>query len=1079
MSTGKTKMDWVFPVKRNEGDTVDDRLTDTVRNETLPNRYLNKNADGEVIETPAEMFERVAKNIALAEAVYESEKLGHEIEVTPDQIKPSHPRRGVLAAEVFGFDGRIHKRLRDVPNDLEEAKSHLLDESVVLDERNISKFAYDTIVPEIDNENVVSHVKEIKDKFEHMMKHLDWMPNSPTLMNAGSELQQCSACFVMSPEDDIDHIFETQKKAASVFQSGGGCGYAFSDLRPYGDRVGSTGGIASGPITFMEAYDAMCETIAQGGTRRGAQMGVMRVTHPDVIQFIHSKNKDVSLAHSLRLNDPDDFTHDTFLEALEEARELIDEDGNIPRHLRNAAEGHLSNFNISVTVTDEFMEAVMAEEDYQLINPRTGEPHIATEKTKELYERFDMGKYVEVGEELTLPAHKVMERIVEGAHENGEPGLLMIDRANEKHSFPVESSAGQPHSEHEILSSNPCGEQFLEEYEACNLGHINLSTLAKKEPGYSNSIHTMEEIESHPVERDFREWHEKETEAGYTGSKDDADHISKFLDQAIDWEEFDRRIDLGTRFLENVCTMSDFPVEQIEETVRKNRKTGLGIMGLAQLFVQLGIKYGSDVSSEVTKQLMVYINRNAKQKSHELAVQQERGSFATHSESKFTDPIEYREWFEHETGESADDWEDGYPIRNHNVTTIAPTGTTSQISRTSGGCEPIFSVINLRTSSGDIHDGGLYIEADDYFMRVLEANGIDKEDVKEEARELMENNEYEGIKSLSTVPNSLLESELFVTTRELEPKQHADIQCAAQKGVDSSISKTINAPADQTVEDALDVFLYIYKNGGKGVTYYRDGSRSKQIKTTRTQNTEFSDDMEAAGEILNHIEEIFGSIEGFLETEEVKEKISESVLESVEETYGLNEKRPRPDVLYGVTQRIDTGYGKVYVNINEDENGNPFELFTTIGNSGGFTASFASALAKTISTALRSGVDPQEIADELTGIRSPKVAYDKQEQINSVPDAIGTALQRYLNEDIEDYEPIQQKLTEATEATEPDQTNKEQSHKNTEANQEDDIDIEKQLISNGDSPECPECGEMSLYYSEGCKTCESCGWSEC
>ncbi|MEF8825309.1 MAG: LAGLIDADG family homing endonuclease, partial [Halapricum sp.] len=275
--------------------------------------------------------------------------------------------------------------------------------------------------------------------------------NSPTLMNAGDELQQLSACFVDSPEDDIDDIHQTAKEAAQVFQSGGGMGYAFWRLRPYGDPVGSTGGIASGPITFMRTYDQMCETIAQGGARRGAQMGVMRVSHPDVIQFIHAKNKDVSLAETLRLNDPDDFTHNSFAEALEEARELIDEDGKVPKHLRNAVEGHLSNFNISVGITDDFMEALENGEEFTFTNPRTNEPHVATEETKELYDMFDLGEYVEVGEVLSVPAEKIFERIVQGAHENGEPGVIYLERVNKQHSFDVEE-----HPDHRILATNPC-----------------------------------------------------------------------------------------------------------------------------------------------------------------------------------------------------------------------------------------------------------------------------------------------------------------------------------------------------------------------------------------------------------------------------------------------------------------------------------------------------------------------------------------------------------------------------------------------------------------------------------------------
>src|SRR6056297_3147640 len=344
-----------LPIKRTEGDTLEDRLTDNAYHNILPARYLRKNADGDLIEEQEDLFPRVAENIALAEAVYEAEKQDLEITVTPDQLKPDHPRRDELAAEVFGAGTTTDD-----------------DTETTLSIYNVNKFAYDTVVPELPDE-IREHVVDVADEFQEMMANLDFMPNSPTLMNAGDELQQLSACFVDSPDDDIDDIHQTAKEAAQVFQSGGGMGYAFWRLRPYGDAVGSTGGIASGPITFMRTFDQMCETIAQGGARRGAQMGVMRISHPDVIQFIHAKNKDVSLAHTLRLNDPDDYTHNSFADALEESRQLIDD------------EGHLSNFNISVGVTDAFMEALKNDEEFTFTKPRTEEPHIATEQTKELY----------------------------------------------------------------------------------------------------------------------------------------------------------------------------------------------------------------------------------------------------------------------------------------------------------------------------------------------------------------------------------------------------------------------------------------------------------------------------------------------------------------------------------------------------------------------------------------------------------------------------------------------------------------------------------------------------------------------
>ncbi|EMA16441.1 adenosylcobalamin-dependent ribonucleoside-diphosphate reductase [Haloarcula marismortui] len=1022
-----------LPIKRTDGDTIEERLTGNAYHNILPARYLRKDANGDLIEGPEDLFDRVAKNIALAEAVFEANKQDVDVHVSPDQLKPDHPRRDELADEVFG-------KGTSVDDDVETELSVY----------NVNKFAYETVVPELP-EGVRDHVKSTADAFQEQMEQLSFMPNSPTLMNAGDELQQLSACFVDSPGDDIDDIHQTAKEAAQVFQSGGGMGYAFWKLRPYGDPVGSTGGIASGPITFMRTYDQMCETIAQGGARRGAQMGVMRVSHPDVIQFIHAKNKDVSLAETLRLNDPDDFTHNSFAEALEEARELIDDDGQVPKHLRNAVEGHLSNFNISVGVTDDFMEALKAGEEFTFTNPRTGDAHIVTEETKELYDMFGLGEHVEVGEELSIPAEELWDDIVEGAHENGEPGVIYLERVNKQHSFDVEE-----HPDHEILATNPCGEQPLEEYEACNLGHINLSTLAATDAP------------------DWRVW--SEAHADEYDSIDAA--IDAFLEEAIDWDEFDRRIELGTRFLENVVTMSDFPVEKIEQKVREMRKIGLGIMGLAQLYIQLGVAYGTEEANEIARQTMRHINHGSKAASHELA--EERGVFTEWENSKYANPTDYSDWFEKQTGEDAADWEDGYPIRNHNTTTIAPTGTTSMIGNTTGGCEPIYNVAYYKNVSDDVQGDEMLVEFDDYFLRALEDNDIDVEAVKQEAQEQMANNEFDGVDGLTTVPDAI--GELFVTTGDLSAKQHAGIQVACQEGVDSAISKTVNAPNDSTTEDAAEVFEYIYDHGGKGVTYYRDGTRSKQVLTTRAQNTEFSD-MDA-DEIVAQIEEVFGGIEGFLEDEAVQAAIDDSIQQVLGVADGdaeYAEKQTRPDVLHGVTQRIDTGYGKLYVNINEDpEADRPFELFANIGNSGGFTASFTEALAKTISTALRSGVDPEEIADELQGIRSPKVAWDKGEQIQSIPDAIGTALRRYLDGDVDKAYPDQTTLEETAEKADQEAEAATQTQTDGGAAAAADTSGDQQdIIDAGESPECPDCGSLSLYYSEGCKTCESCGWSEC
>ena len=409
------------------------------------------------------------------------------------------------------------------------------------------------------------------------------------------------------------------------------------------------------------------------------------------------------------------------------------------------------------------------------------------------------------------------------------------------------------------------------------------------------------------------------------------------------------------------------------------------------------------------------------------------------------------------------------------------------VGNTTGGCEPIYNVAYYKNVSDDVQGDEMLVEFDDYFLRVLEENDLDVEAVKREAQEQMANNEFDGVEGLDTVPDPI--GELFVVTSDLAGKDHAAVQTACQEGVDSAISKTCNFPNDATKEDMDEVYRYIYENGGKGVTVYRDGTRSKQVLTIRAENKEFADESEAAEALIEQINDVFGGVEAFLENEDVRAALDEEVNEILSGADGTGdayaEERPRPDVLHGVTQRVDTGYGKLYVNINEDDNGEPFELFANIGNSGGFTASFTEALAKIISFALRSGVDPYEIADDLQGIRSPKVAWDKGEQIQSIPDAIGTALRRYLDGEIEKAYPQQKNLTEIEEGegtAEPETDGGAQVEsggtRGGSGPQADSAD-QQDIIDAGESPECPDCGSMSLYYSEGCKTCESCGWSEC
>jgi ribonucleoside-diphosphate reductase alpha chain len=1033
-----------LPVKRVEGETLEDRLTDNAFENILPERYLSAG------ETQEDLFERVAQNVAVAEAVHHDQS----VTVYPECVKSDHPRRHELVEEVWGSRDDFEVSVNE--EDEFTVTSEDGDMGIELTEDIAPKFDYDAVVQRAPND-VASQMSETASEFQELMEYLSFIPNSPTLMNAGDELQQLSACFVDSPGDDITDIHETAKEAAEIFQSGGGMGYAFWELRPYGDEVGSTDGIASGPITFMETYDQMCETIAQGGARRGAQMGIMRVSHPDVIEFIHSKDPDVSLAHSLRLNDPDDFTHHSFGEALEEARELLapytDEDGNVekaPKEYRNAIEGHLSNFNISVGITNDFMEAVQNDEDFVFTNPRTDEPHIATRETREMYARYDLGDEVEVGEPLSISAREIWDRIISGAHQNGEPGTVFLERMNDDHSFDV-----QKYPEKRIKATNPCGEQPLMEYEACNLGHINLSTL---------------------ISEDREMWQDFERENLKELNLDVA--VENFLDQAINWDELDHRIELGTRFLENVVTMSDFPVDEIEETVRDHRKIGLGVMGLGEMLYQLGVRYGSDVGAEVAEQLATHINQKSKGVSSELAM--ERGVFNEWDKSKWADPTSYPEWFERMTGEDADDWDEGFPLRNHNTTTVAPTGTTSMVGNTSGGIEPVYSIANIKNVSDDV---GLTIEYNDYFLRVLEANGINQEKVKEQAKEQMENNEFDGIPGLDLVPDAW--EDIFVVTDDLDAEDHLKMQAAWQPGVDSAISKTVNAPHSQSLEDAKDTFMLGWELGAKGVTYYRDGSRTKQVKTTRMQNQEFAED----GDLVDAVKEA----EDDIQTEIASVLLDEMDFErTTDEPWYENghyaQMRENPTTLLACREKVPTGYGDTYVIISLDKQGRPFEMFLEKGDVGGYENAFVKSLAKTISVALRSGVDPEEVYSNLIGTKAPKTGFGGEEykQVESIPDGFGRALKRVHEGEAEiNGTPVREVVEMVGDSVQGMKiadggTKSKTSHTETAADVEIDAGSDgAPSLDPGEDCWCDDPTDRRIIYNEGCKKCESCGWSQC
>ena len=727
----------------------------------LQKRYLMKGAEGEVIETPQELFRRVAKHIASAEPRYDSE------------------------ADVSSW---------------EEA-------------------------------------------FYQLMAKLEFLPNSPTLMNAGRELGQLSACFVIPTGDSMECIFDAVKYTALIHKSGGGTGFSFSSLRPEKDRVGSTGGVASGPVSFMQVFDITTDVIKQGGMRRGANMAILKVDHPDILKFITAKE------------DPETLT----------------------------------NFNLSVAVTDSFMKAVEDGSDYDLINPRTGE---VTDR---------------------LNASEVFDKIVDMAWSTGDPGVVFIDEVNRYNPTPA---LGQ------IESTNPCGEQPLLPFESCNLGSISLSKMV----------------------------------------------VSGNGQPTIDYRKLSETVRLAVRFLDDVIEVNQFPLPQITERTKATRKIGLGVMGFADMLIQLGIPYNSEQALSMAEEVARFISEEANKASMQLA--EERGVFPAFEQSVYDVP-------------------DGPRLRNASRTTIAPTGSLSIIANCSSGIEPIFALTYVR----HILDNEEFIEVNPYFEQVAKEEGFYSEELM---RQLAEG---KRLKDMPSVPEKV--KSLFVTAYDISPEWHVQMQAAFQKFTDSAVSKTVNFPNEAKPEDVAKTYRLAYHRGLKGITIYRDGSRRNQVLTVGEKK---------------------GKAEGKLVP------------------------RKRPKVTKGITERVSTGCGYIYVNVNFDAHG-IFEVFSTLGKAGGCAAAQLEAICRLISLALRAGVDLDSIVRHLRGIRCPSIAWEQGHAVMSCADAIASVLQKYVR---------------------PNHAGNAERSGNPGA---------VELVTSR-AGQCPECGSP-LIYQEGCSICPNCGFTKC
>jgi len=485
--------------------------------------------------------------------------------------------------------------------------------------------------------------KKWADRFFEAMMARDFMPNSPTLTGAGRDM--ClSACFVLPIEDSMESIFDAVKNAALVHKEGGGTGFDFSQLRPKGSFVRKTQGVASGPVSFLKVIDAATEAVKQGGTRRGANIGLLRVDHPDIEEFVTMKR-----------------------------------DGRT-----------LNNFNISVAITDEFMKALKRDGEYSLYNPYL-KKKTARKKARDIF-----------------------KLIVESAWAVGDPGLIFIDRINQLN--PTRELGP-------ISATNPCGEQPLHPYESCNLGSINISNFYS--PG-------------HPDE--------------------------------IDWERLAGIIEMAVRFLDDVIDVNRYPLPQIAEMTRANRRIGLGIMGWADLLLKKKIRYDSPEALALAEKVISFMRQTADQESEKLG--ELKGNFPNIDLSIYK----------------------GKKRRNATVLTIAPTGTISRLAGCSSSIEPIFAF--------------------EFVSKILDGEIKDVHPLYEEWKK-----EHPG----EPLPD------YFVTAHDIPYEGHIRMQAAFQKYVDNSVSKTINLPNQATFEDVEKAYLLAYDLGTKGITIYRDGSKAEQV----------------------------------------------------------------------------------------------------------------------------------------------------------------------------------------------------------------------------------------------------------
>ena len=814
--------------------------------------------------------------------------------------------------------------------------------------------------------------ERVFDDMYGLLRGLRFVPNSPCLMNSGKEggYAQLAACFVLPIGDDLRSIKTTDMNAAIIHQSGGGTGFNFSKIRPRGDFVRSSGGVASGPISFMSMIDHSCGEIKQGGTRRGANMGILNVDHPDILEFLRCKTDD----------------------------------------------GKISNFNISVGITDAFMQAVERDAEYDLINPRTGKVHRDTQTNAP----------------ARLPAREVWSKLVEGAWLNGEPGMIFLDRLARTNPTPLVA---------EQDTTNPCGEQPLLPYEACVLGSLNLN------------------------------WH-------MTADRD-----------AIDWDALRRDVHLAIRFLDNMVEASNFPLEEIDEIVKQgNRRIGLGVMGWADVLFELEIPYDSPEAEDLGGKLMRFINEEGRRASERLAL--ERQAFPNWAGSLW-----------HSLGHA--------PRRNATVTTIAPTGTISMIADASSGIEPLFALIFWKNVMRDGDDNAAttlryvnpifeaYARRHGFFSEAL----IDAIEANHGSLVVTADTPTEALTALGAVPDQA--RHIFRTAHDVSPEWHIRVQAAFQAHTENAVSKTINFPHEARREDVEQGYRQAFELGCKGVTVYRDGSRDLQVLTTSDTGDQTRKDaatdsaheapahepaLAAAGNGHGGAGPVDAGTNGHSRSNGNGRANVPADRDALPVAAAI--ERERPDQIRGTTTRIRTGCGPLFVTINDDERGQPFETFAALGKAGGCAAAQTEAIGRLASLALRSGVPAGQVYEHLRGITCHRPHGFGPNRVLSCGDGIAQALASRVDVAPGGFVPMVDLQGEGT-YDPPDASEPRARSPRPVASGGSGISESPAPTARGDAYQtagasqqgfvgaCPACGSSQLSYSEGCVQCVSCGHSDC